>query len=367
MQNEGRRNAYERDDISDPLINAERPLADVVGTQCKCSIEQPHNACRATRFQDQFTAIVEPYLEQQNCHDIPFRRPDQQKEALQRQFAMLNVVSADYFHALRLPVIKGRAFSEQDTASSQPVVIIDDRLARDYFHDEDPIGQTLLVASPFDYKAEVPRQIVGTVSDVRDSGIENPIADDVYLPFEQYPVAWEYLSLRTSGDPATFVGSLRVAVAAVDKDQPLEDIATMQSRVDDSLGSSRFTTALLGAFAALSLLLAAIGTYGVVAYNTARRTAELGLRIALGAPPASVLRLVIMRGMKLALLGGLQGLAGVAATTRLLSSAIDRINPRDPMVFTLSLAVILVTALLAALLPAPKAATLDPVEALRHE
>ena len=300
-------------------------------------------------------------------YGIPFRRPDQPKESLKRQFGMLNVVSADYFQALRLPVLRGRAFSRQDTASSQPVVIINDKLARDYFHDEDPLGKTLLVATPFDDKAEFPRQVVGTVSDVRDSGIENPIADDVYLPFEQYPIAWEYLSLRTTGDPATLTGSLRAAVAAVDRDQPLEDIATMQSRIDDSLGSSRFTTALLGAFAALSLLLAAIGIYGVVAYNTARRTAELGLRIALGARPATVVRLVVARGMKLVLVGSLLGLGAACGTTRLLNSVIDQINPRDPMVYAMSFAVILAAALLAALLPARKAAALNPIEALRHE
>lgn len=300
-------------------------------------------------------------------YGVPFRRPHQPPEAIQRQFGMLNVVSAGYFQTLRLPVVRGRAFDAQDTSTSLPVVVIDHHLAQRYFRDEDPIGKTLLVAAPFDYKAEVARQVVGIAADVKDSGIEQPIADDVYLPFEQYPVPWEYLSVRSRSEPTALTGAIRATIAAVDEDQPLEDIATMQQRVDDSLRSSRFTSRLLSGFAVLSLLLAAIGIYGVIAYNTDQRTAELGLRMALGARPTAVLRLVMKSGMKLVLAGSVIGIAAAAATTRLLSSAVPEVNLRDPLVFVASLVVIVAAALLATLLPAWRAAKVDPMASLRHE
>jgi putative ABC transport system permease protein len=300
-------------------------------------------------------------------YGVPFRHPDQTPETKMHQFGMLNVVSANYFETLRLPIVRGRAINAADTAGSQPVVVIDSHLAKRYFKDEDPIGKTLLVGGPFDYKAEVAREVVGVAADVRDSGLENPIADDVYLPFEQYPVAWEFLSVRSSGDPSVLTGSVRAAIATVDQDQPLEDISTMQERVDDSLSSSRFTTRLLGAFAALSLLLAAIGIYGVIAYNTAQRTAELGLRTALGARPAELLRLVMASGMKLVLTGGAIGIAAAVGSTRLLTSVVAEVNQRDPLVYVAALVVIVAAALCAMLLPARRAAKIDPMTALRHE
>ena len=300
-------------------------------------------------------------------YGVPFRRPDQPRAAIQRQFGMLNVVSAGYFQVLRLPMVRGRAFNVEDTATSLPVVIIDRHLAQRYFRNEDPIGKTLLVATPFDSNAEVARQVVGIAADVKDSGMEDPIADDVYLPFEQYPVPWEYLSVRTSDDPTALLASIRAAVAALDSDQPLEDIATMQHRVDDSLRSSQFATRLLAGFATLSLLLAAVGIYGVIAYTTAQRTAEFGLRMALGARPAAVLHLVMKRAARLVLAGAGIGIAAAVAVARLLSSAIDGVSTFDPLVFGAALAVIVAAALPATFVPARRAARVDPMVALRHE
>jgi predicted permease len=300
-------------------------------------------------------------------YGIPFRRPDQPKEAIQRQFGIMNVVSAEYFQTLRLPIVRGRAFNAGDTATSGPVVIIDQHLAKRYFNDDDPIGKTLLVASPFDYKAEVAREVVGIAGDVKDSGIEQPIADDVYLPFEQYPVPWEYLSVRSPHDATALASSIRAAIASVDSDQPLEDIATMQQRVDESLHWSRFATNVLGGFAALSLLLAVGGIYGVIAYTTTQRTAEFGLRMALGARPATLLRFVVKRGAELVLAGSSIGIVAALVVARLLSNTAEGVKAHDPLVFVGALAVIMAAAVVAMLLPARRAANVDPMVALRQE
>jgi putative ABC transport system permease protein len=299
-------------------------------------------------------------------YGVPFRRPEDPKEVAQRQYGMLNVVSAGYFSTLRLAILRGRAFNAQDSATATPVVIVNRKLAERCFRDEDPIGKTLLVATPDD-KVEIARHVVGIAGDVKDSGIEAPIAEDVYLPFEQYPVPWEYLSVRSRSDPTALAGSIRAAIAAVDKDQPLDDVLTMQQRIDYSIRWSRFATSLLGGFAGLSLLLAVVGIYGVVAYTTAQRTAEFGLRMALGARPATVLRLAMNSGTKLVLAGSGIGIAAGVAVARLLSSAVEGINPRDPVVFVAALVLIVAAALPATLLPARRASKIDPMVALRHE
>ena len=300
-------------------------------------------------------------------YGISFRRPDQPKETILRQGGMLNVVSAEYFRTLRLPILRGRTFTAQDNAASLPVVIVNRQFAQRHFKNEDPVGKTLITAAPFDNQLEVARQVVGICGDVLDSGIENPIIDDVYLPLDQYLAPSQYLSVRSRNDPTALTNSIRAAVANVDKDQPLEDLATMQQRIDDSLQWSRFAMTLLGGFAAVSLLLAAIGIYGVVTYATTQRTAEFGLRMALGARPRTLLAMVLTSGIKLVVAGSCIGIAAALVIARLLSSSVTGINPRNPMVFMATLVVIVSAALLAAWIPARRAATLDPIVALRHD
>lgn len=303
-------------------------------------------------------------------YGIPARLPGQPKEVLQGQFGMLNVVSTDYFRMLRLPVLHGRTFTSQDTATSAPVVIINRYMARRYFKEDNPVGKALITGGVFDFKAETPREVIGVVGDVMDSGMEVGMADDVYLPFAQSPVPWEYFAVR-SNDPNLQLADIRAIVASIDKDQPLEDVYTMQQRVDDSMRSSRFAARLSAVFAMLSLLLAAIGIYGVIAYTTMQRTAEFGVRIALGARPASVLQLVLRSGLKLVLAGAAIGVAAALLLARLVRSVAEygvaQINVRDPLVFFGALAVILLAALIAMLVPAIRAARIDPINALRYE
>ena len=296
-----------------------------------------------------------------------YRTLEQPKDASERQNANLQVISGGYFRTLRLPVIRGREFNSQDTASALPVVIINAHLAQRLFHGSDAVGKVLIVGGVGGMFAEAPRQIVGVAGDVKDFDLDQPASDDVYLPLEQAPLSAEYLVLHSDGDLKALVPQVRAAVAAANPDQPIVDVATMQERLDDSLSPARFAASLMGGFALLSLGLAAIGIYGVIAYTTGQRTPEFGLRMALGAEPRSLLRLVLRGGLKMVLAGCVAGFAGALVVVRLLSSQVYGVNPYDPPALIAALALIVVTAVAAMLLPARKATAVDPMVALRYE
>lgn len=300
-------------------------------------------------------------------YGIPFRSEHQPKDALQRQNANLQVVTEDYFRTTGLPMVGGRSFTAQDTAASLPVAIINRHLARRLFKDQNPVGQRLIVSSPLDRGGEVVRQVVGVAADMKDNSLNDPASDDIYLPYEQSPAPWEYMVVRSRMKPAALIPSIRAAIAAVDRDQPIEDIATMQERLNQSLSGPRFAVALLGAFALLALALAAVGIYGVMSYIAGRRLSEFGLRMALGARPVELVRLLLWSGLRLALAGCAIGVAGALVFARVMSSAVFGISPRDPLTFTLALAIILAAAVLAIALPARRAARVDPIVALRYE
>jgi len=299
-------------------------------------------------------------------YGVGFRTEQQPKDTAQRQFANLQVVTEGYFKTTGLPLVQGRAFTSQDTATSLPVVVINRHLAGRLFKNQDPLGSQLLVTSPLDH-AEAARQIIGVAADVKDDSLDAPASDDVYLPFEQLPAMWEYIVVRSHTQPAALVPSIRAAIAAVDRDQPIEDVATMQDRLDQSLSGARFSTALLSAFAMLALVLAVVGIYGVMAYMASQRTSEFGLRMALGAHPAMLLRLVVRSGMKLALTGAGLGMAGALALSRLMSNVVFGVSPRDPWALAIGVTTILAAAFLGVLIPALRAARVDPMVALRYE
>ena len=300
-------------------------------------------------------------------YGIAFRSEHQPKDALQRQSANLQVVTDGYFQTTGLPVVGGRSFTEQDTAASLPVAIINRHLAQRLFKDQNPVGLRLIVSSPVDRGAEVARQIVGVAADVKDERLNEPASDDVYLPYEQSPAPWEYMVVRSHAKSVTLVPAIRAAIASVDRDQPIEDIASMQQRLDESLSGPRFAVALLGTFALLALAMAAVGIYGVMSYIAGRRLSELGLRMALGARPVELVRILLWSGLRLALAGCAVGMAGAFVVTRVMSSAVFGVSPRDPLAFTLALAIILAAAVVATALPARRAASIDPMVALRHE
>jgi ABC-type antimicrobial peptide transport system permease subunit len=173
--------------------------------------------------------------------------------------------------------------------------------------------------------------------------------------------------VRSAQPPSALLGAIRGAIASVDKDQPLEDVATMQQRLEQSLQPERFAMGLVGGFAVLAMILAAVGIYGVVAYTTARRTTEFGLRMALGADRGSLLRLVLSGGLRLALMGCAIGITAALVATRALSSLIFEVGPRDPLAFLAAIALILLATVLATLVPALRATRVDPIVALRYE
>jgi len=275
----------------------------------------------------------------------------------------LGFVSPDYFSVLKIPLRKGRVFTEQDTEDTEQVAIIDDVLARQYWPDEDPIGKHLRQGQRGPW-----RTVVGLVGHVKHFDLA---ADDVkgkyYFPAFQRPVPFATFLVRTQSDPTRLTGAIRQAVQAVDPALPVSRMRSMEESVAESLASRRLIVTLLGAFSGIALLMAVLGLYGVISYSVAQRTQELGIRMALGAQRSEVLTMVIGQGLRLAGAGAIVGLAASAAIGGMLRSQLFRVSPFDPLTLGGTAAVLIGAALLASYIPARRATRVDPVEALRHE
>ncbi len=276
-------------------------------------------------------------------------------------------VTPGYFRAMGIPLLRGRVFTDADREGTPLVVIINQRMARDFFSGEDPLGQRI-------HWARVPQPysmtIVGVVGNVRSFGLEEEDLPAVYVPFRQekhWWRTWMNLTVRTSAEPTTLVGPVRAAVAEVDSTIPVADILTMEERMGASVADRRFNLFLLGLFALLALGLAAVGIYGIVSYVTAQRTHEIGIRMALGAQRSSVLRLVVGQGLRLALVGVALGVAGALGLMRFLSTLLFGVTPTDPLTFVGVTFLLTGVALVACWVPARRAARVDPMVALRYE
>jgi len=275
-------------------------------------------------------------------------------------------VSPDFFRALGTPLVDGRAFSPRDDANASKVVIINRALARRLFAGENAVGRRLQLINP--EQSNEWREIVGVVGDVRYSGLDDPGDAAIYTPFAQTPMLWNYLMIRTAAVPSeSMIGSVRNAVAGVEPKLEAANFQTMDQLVSESVAQPRFYTLLLAAFAALALVLAAIGIYGVMAYSVTQRTHEIGIRLALGAQTGDVLKLVVGRGMTLALVGVACGVAAAAAMTRVMRSLLYEVSTTDPAIFGGVAALLILVALLACYLPARRATKVDPMVALRYE
>jgi len=271
--------------------------------------------------------------------------------------------SPDYFRAMGIPLIKGRFFTEADKLDRPKVVIINETLARRYWPDgRNPIGERLQFGSQ-----TLGPEIVGIVGDVKNSALNQQTEPAVYTSYLQIPEQKMSLVVRTEGDPAQMIRAVKAQVWAVDKDQPMYKIRTMDEVVGESQSSSRFTLALLGIFAAVAMGLAAIGIYGVISYAVMQRTREIGIRIALGAGKRDVLRLVVGQGTMLALTGVAIGLAGALALTRLMRSLLFGVSATDPTIFAGAALFLAGVALLASYIPARRAMRVDPTVSLRYE
>jgi putative ABC transport system permease protein len=271
-------------------------------------------------------------------------------------------VNHDYFRALRIPMLRGRGFTEQEVTGDAKVIVINETLAREFFPDEDPLGQHLVINFG---KAEE-YEIVGVVGDVRHRSLEGEVYQMMYVPTLR--VGGTNLVVRTSSsDPLALASAVRGEVAAIDRDQPVSSVRTMEEVVSGSVAQQRFRTLLLAAFAGVALLLAGVGIYGVIAYSVTHRTHEIGIRMALGAEAADILRMVVGQGMALALAGVAVGLLAALALTRVLSSLLFGVAATDMATFAAVSLLIVAVALLACLLPARRATKVDPMIALRYE
>ena len=290
--------------------------------------------------------------------------PNANYNANQRQ------ISPDYFKAIGLALRAGRPFNEQDTERTQPVAIINETMARAFWPGEQAIGKRFKIGQP---SAKIPwLTVVGVVADVRQMAADEPVKAEMYLPYRQGAAfatffAPRNLVVRTAGDPVSVVAAVRQAVHEVDPYQPLANIRTMNEVVSRDTQQHRLGMILLTTFAGLALLLAALGIYGVLAYFVIQHTPEIGVRLALGAQTSDVLRLVIGKGMRLALLGVAIGLAGAFALTRLLQSLLFEVKATDPLTFGLIALLLTLVALAACYIPARRATKVDPMVALRYE
>lgn len=276
-------------------------------------------------------------------------------------------VSPEYFRTLGIPLLKGRYLSEQDNEDAPPVMVISEDMARRYFPNEDPIGMRLKTGgctTDCDWTI-----IVGVVGDVKNGGLSAEDDSAMYCPFTQEPVniRMMHLVLRTEGDPTNLVATVRRQVNTIDPALALADIKTMDQLMSESLGQSRYRGVLLGIFAMVALILAAIGIYGVIAYAVSQRTREIGIRIALGARRRDIFRMVVGHGMMLSLIGVTIGVGASLMLMRFLSSLLYGVSSTDPTTFTSVVILLITVALLACSIPARRATRVDPMNTLRHE
>jgi putative ABC transport system permease protein len=278
--------------------------------------------------------------------------------------AAYSVVTPDYFRALRIPLVRGRAFTDRDDAGSAMVAVINEPLARKIFPGEDPVGKHITVWRD----EKFPREIVGVVGEAKPQSLDSDSMLQVYVP-ERQDASWGGMSLlvRTQGDPEALTQAVRSEVRALDRNQPVYDVKTMSQVVADSTAYRRLAALLMAGFASVALLLACVGLYGVISYAVARRTHEIGIRMALGAQARDVLRLVLRQGGALVLAGVAVGVAAAFAATRALASMLYEVSATDATVYALVALLLSAVALLACLVPARRATKVDPMVALRYE
>lgn len=277
----------------------------------------------------------------------------------------VRIITPNYFPTMSIPVLKGRSFSAQDRDNTPNVIVVNEALASRLWPDQDPIGKRLGFED--DPGKQVWREIVGVVGNVRHKALEIDVMPEAYFPYQQVPENFMSLVVRTTSDPASMIPAIRNQVLSIDKDQPVSDIKTMEQRVAKSVASSRFVMLLLSSFSVLALGLAAVGIYGVMAYLVTQRTQEIGVRMALGAQKRDVLRMVVGKGMVLAIIGTAIGLVASLALTRLMRSLLFQVTPTDWFTFVIASMILLIVALLACYIPARRATKLDPLIALRYE
>ncbi len=290
-----------------------------------------------------YTVEGRPPVSSDQAHDDDFRR-----------------VNRHYFSAMRIPLLRGRNFTEQEVNQTAKVVIITDLLARQVFPNEEPIGKRLIMAMD-----KTPFEIIGIVGDIRHRSLESEARPAMYMPSNQS--GWMNLVVRTKVDPLSLAAAARKEVQAIDPDQPVAAVRTMDDWVDRSVAGPRYRTVLLALFAGVALLLASTGIYGVMSYSVTQRTHEIGVRMALGAKRRDVMKLVVRQGMTLVVIGVALGVAGAIALTRVMSTLLFGVTAKDPNTFVAVSGLLALVAFVACYLPARRATKVDPLVALRYE
>lgn len=278
-----------------------------------------------------------------------------------------HTVSDAFVRTLGIPLLQGREFVETDNEKGAPVVMINAKLARLYFPNGDAVGKRLMFGHPDPSKQPQWFTIVGVLGDTKMYGLANPARLEIYVPFHQSANRHMDVLVRSPVDPSAMTAAIRSEIAAIDKDQPIFAIATMQELISASVAGRRFTLILLGLFSGLALVLAAIGIYGVISYSVAQHTRDIGIRMALGASQTQVLRDVLGLGVRLTGIGLLLGLLGALLATRVLTSLLYGVASTDALTLTAVSVVLTVVALFASYLPARRATRVDPIVALRYE
>lgn len=285
--------------------------------------------------------------------------PDQTKEMP----LGIGTVSPDYFRTLQIPLLSGRLYDERDRAGSPKVAIVNQAFAQRYFPAGDSVGKRIA----FGCEKDLCTTIVGVVGNVKQESITADVTPEIFVPFGQMPMNGITLFVRTKGDPANLAQALRSEVFAIDKNQPVYDVQTLDQRVLQTIAVSRSLMLLFSGFAFVALVLACVGTYGIISYSVSQRTREIGIRMALGARAIDVLRMVLKNGMTLVLAGIVIGIAGALALTRFLTTLLFGVTPTDTFTFVVVSVALICVAVVACLIPARRATKVDPLEALRYE
>lgn len=277
-------------------------------------------------------------------------------------------VSEEYFQSMRIALLKGRYFTEQDKRGGVGAAIINQTLAQRYFQNEEPVGKHIshIGANQNDGDPEQ-WEIVGVVNDVHHSSLTKAATPEIYLPYRQNSWGWGNFIVRTNGNPAALADAFRREIRSADKTVPLTDVRPLTEAISETVTQPRFYTLLFGLFGALGLVLTMSGVYGVISYTVSQRTQEIGIRMALGASRQNVVRLVLMQGLALSVLGVTVGLAVSFAISRVIVSLLFGVTPTDLVTFALATTVLLIAALLASYVPARRATRVDPLVALRYE
>ena len=277
------------------------------------------------------------------------------------------IVTPGFFKVLRIPILRGRDFADTDAGKAPLVAIVNESFARRYFPGEDVLGKHITVGLAEEVHGDGPREIVGIVGDIKNRSLTKDAPPAFYVPFAQDVITAPALVIRTAGDPVSVIAPLRAQINSIDRSVPIYDVHTLDDMLSNAASAPRFQMLLLTTFAVMALLLAAVGLYAVLSYMVAQRTNEMGLRLALGAQRGDVLRLILKRGLALAVIGIVAGLAVSSLLTRFVSSLLYGVHAFDPLTYISVTAIFLLIALAASAVPALRAAHVDPGRSLREQ